>query len=210
MSLFKTFTIPLGIDVSYHKIIMMTSKPDMTAIQLHVGSWTSEEAYKSGIPATWNSYPEIPLATSLDSAETELSKLEPFIGAVKIADWNPLEFEKFKKWLEIKTIRNTKEQNGFVWNSTKTFDSSTNSQLKLQNLAIQAQQALDQNKEFSVTWTLKDNTDVTLNAQEILEVNAALSKHIQDLYEISRNLRPLIDNAQTVEEVQRVKWPEND
>lgn len=110
---------------------------------------------------------------------------------------------KSDKWEEIKAARNNAELGGFEWNGSM-FDSDETSQ---QRITIAAQIAAA-TPGFSVDWTLADNTIRTLSGADMAAVCVAMGLHVNAQHVIGRTLRQQIDDAQDVEAVNQVKWPE--
>lgn len=109
---------------------------------------------------------------------------------------------KATKWIEIKAIRDLKEFGGFVFNGLE-FDSDATSQQRIMG-AVQLAQ-LDPN--YTVTWTLKDNTTTNLTNQNILDLGTALGNYVTQLHTTSQNLRTLIEQATTKDQLDSIVWP---
>lgn len=117
-------------------------------------------------------------------------------------DGRSLDLAKAQQWEKIKSARSDAEYGGFVWDGS-TFDSDPLSQQKI----IGASQLATLNpNNFSIDWTLKDNTVRTLNATEMNEVGVALGQHVNAQYVKGRTLREQIEAATTKAEVEAVHW----
>jgi hypothetical protein len=108
---------------------------------------------------------------------------------------------KENQWTAIKAARDLCERAGFSWRGF-VFDSDPVSQGKILTGAILAMS----NQEFSVEWTLADNTVLFLDSTGMTEVSLALGQHIASVHEKGRALRARIDEALTREEVSAVLW----
>lgn len=106
-----------------------------------------------------------------------------------------------KKWEEIKQTRKSIEEGGFTWDGSG-FDSDPLSQSRIQG-AVQLAQ-LDSN--FSINWTLSDNTTRTLNTSDMINVGITLGQHVDTTHTHSRTLRDLINKAKTIKEVEAITW----
>jgi hypothetical protein len=116
-------------------------------------------------------------------------------------DTRPLIAVKEAKWLQIKDARNSAEYGGFLWNGY-VFDSDPVSQQRISG-AVQLSQIVP---NYSVDWTLKNNTTVTLNAQDMLAVGVALGEHVSATHQTARILREQIEQASTNAQVDAITW----
>lgn len=104
-------------------------------------------------------------------------------------------------WQEIKTAREAEEFGGFEVNGYR-YDSDQISQSRIQG----ACQLATMDVNFTIDWTLADNTSVSHSAAEMLAVGVALGQHVSILHAKARALRQLIDTAATPEELNLVVW----
>lgn len=116
-------------------------------------------------------------------------------------DPRPLTEVKAAKWLQIKDARNSAEYGGFAWNNY-VFDSDPVSQQRISG-AVQLSQIAP---NYSVDWTLKNNTTVTLNTQDMLAVGVALGEHVSTTHQTARILREQIEQATTNAQVDAITW----
>ncbi|HCP76812.1 MAG: hypothetical protein CML16_04095 [Pusillimonas sp.] len=105
------------------------------------------------------------------------------------------------KWIEIKKDRQQAEFGGFTWDGS-AFDSDALSQSRIQG-AVQLAQ-LDPN--FSIDWTLADNTTRTLDAADMVAVGVALGVHVNAVHAHGRLRRQQINDAKTIQEVEQIEW----
>lgn len=112
---------------------------------------------------------------------------------------------KTKKWIEIKAARDAEEQAGFVFKD-KILDSDEKSSLRITAAVTAAQAAVYSGIQFSLDWTCKDNTVLSLTAQEVCEMGLALAQHSNDVHEKARVLRDKIESATITEEIVAVVW----
>lgn len=110
---------------------------------------------------------------------------------------------KIEKWEQIKSVREQKEYGGFLWNNYR-FDSDPAAQSRIQG-AIQLANLTP--GSFSIDWTLADNSIITLNAQQLLEVGQVLGQHVIQQHTIARQLRNSIEQAVNSEQLNQVTWP---
>lgn len=108
---------------------------------------------------------------------------------------------KASKWNEIKAARDATEYGGFVWDES-TFDSDQASQQKIMG----AVQLAGLDPQFSVDWTLADNSVRTLDATQMTAVGVALGQHVNAQHVKARGLRQQIEAATTKEAVEAIAW----
>ena len=109
------------------------------------------------------------------------------------------------QWVLVKAARDRAEAAGFVWDGSY-FDSDPVSQSRIQGAVILAMQALSAGVEFTIDWTLADNTVRTLSAIDMTAVGHALSVHVETQHTIGRTLRAAIEGADT-NTVKTMVWP---
>lgn len=123
---------------------------------------------------------------------------------------------KSKQWVDartleqcknhaIKSIKSSREKAefaGFVWNGF-AFDSDAISQSRIQG-AVQL--ALLAPQGWSIDWTLKDNSTVTLSHSDMIAVGLALGTFVSELHAKARQLKDQILAAQTKEELDAIVW----
>ena len=113
----------------------------------------------------------------------------------------PIEELKATKWAEIKQAGIDCELSSFVWNGS-VFDSNSVSQQRIYSAAQMA--ILDPN--YTVDWTLANNTIRSLSAEDVKNLAIALNTHINDCHQKSQSLRNKIDSATTVQQIKDIVW----
>lgn len=108
---------------------------------------------------------------------------------------------KAAKWAEIKAARDRVEFGGFIWDGSR-FDSDRASQMRIQGAAQLAQLTPD----FTIDWTLEDNTVRTLDATQMLAVGMTMGNHVNAAHVHARDLREQIEAATTAEAVEAITW----
>jgi hypothetical protein len=61
-------------------------------------------------------------------------------------------------------------------------------------------------EDFTIDWTLLDNTVITLTAQEMIEVGQHLAAHVNACHVKSRQLRTQIDAAESIDAINLIEW----
>ena len=105
------------------------------------------------------------------------------------------------KWEQIKRARVNAEFGGFTWDGSP-FDSDAISQSRIQG-ALQLAALIP---DFSIDWTLADNTVRALSGSELAAVGVALGLHVGTQHAKARVLRAQIEAATTADEVDAVVW----
>lgn len=117
----------------------------------------------------------------------------------------PIDELKQDKRAEINKARDEAEQGGFEYLG-KMFDSDP---VSCQRIALASQTALiskQASQEFSVEWTCQDNSKITLSADETIGLSVALTKWSNTCHVKASELKALIDQATTQEEVEAINW----
>ena len=131
------------------------------------------------------------------------SKYHTFNYTSKVwEDQRTLQELKDQKWADIKAEREQANAAGFTW-SGHIFDSDPAAVTKISG-AVQMASILG--SAYSVDWTLADNSTITLNAGEMVQVGLALGMHINSNHEHARNLRATIEAATTKAAVEAITW----
>ena len=138
-------------------------------------------------------------AARTDLVDEKPTKVRPVgvSGGVLIS----LDKAKELKWNEMKLARDTTVYSPFVWDGS-TFDADPTSQQRIAG-AVQLA-TLDQ--DFTVDWTLANNTVRTLTAANMIAVGVALGQAVNAAYEKGRLLRNTINAATTVDAVMAITW----
>ncbi len=116
-----------------------------------------------------------------------------------------LEEVKAAKRAEINAERDRREQAGFPYMGT-VFDSDPISAQRLTVAANTALMAKMANSPFSITWTTQGNTQIILDADEMMGTLPALAANANALQEQATALKARVDAAATVDEVNAIGW----
>jgi hypothetical protein len=122
-------------------------------------------------------------------------------------DIRPLNALKLAKWAEIKAERERREYGTFTASTGQTIDIDQASQTRLQSVYNLAVDAKASNTDFSIDWTLSDNSVVTLNANQVIALGKQVYQHIGTLHTTARQLRNQILAATTAEQARAIQWP---
>jgi hypothetical protein len=109
---------------------------------------------------------------------------------------------KAAKWDEIKVARANADYSPITVDG-HTFDANQESQ---QKIAGAVQLALLAGSDWSIDWTLTDNTVHTLTQAEMINVGVALGQRTSAIYSTARQLRIAIETAIDADDVQLITW----
>lgn len=139
---------------------------------------------------------------------TEQEVEQAYNGQWYLAGYAPeesLEQLKLKKREEINAARDAAEQGGFLY-LNKVFDSDPISCQRM-SCAAQAMAVVPEGEpEPTITWTCQDNTTIDLTPEELMGLVGALARHSNTCHEKATNLKHQIEMAETAEEVEKIKW----
>ena len=111
-----------------------------------------------------------------------------------------------RRWAYIKDCRDAAE-----WAGAPTphglFDSDPASQTKLNGAITAAQLAIASGDPFAIEWTCADNSTVTLDAAQMVDVGLAVLAHVNAVHQQGRTLREQIEAAATIAAIDAINWP---
>lgn len=117
------------------------------------------------------------------------------------ADPRALDELKTDKWHAIRAARDAAEFGGFDWDGSR-FDSDAISQSRIKGAVVLASGTPD----FTITWTLADNSTRLLSGSDMAGIGAALGAHVSAQHERARTLRAQIESAATAQELEEIAW----
>lgn len=120
-------------------------------------------------------------------------------------DLRGLEEIRAAKWVEIKNAREIAEFSTFNYEGQE-FDCDRESVARLMGAVQLASLALSTGQEFEIAWTLADNSVTSLTGMQLVGVGRALALHVQGQHARARALREQIQAAQSVEELETIRW----
>jgi type V secretory pathway adhesin AidA len=211
MPILKQATSPTGTNLVYHEVHKLETSQDFLNALVYVRGYASEPNSDTSQIVAWMWQFTVPAGVVTSLLPTAIETLlvsepnSPLFGGEILQAETELETAKRKKWMEIKRERELFEFGSFTWNSN-VFDADALSQQRVGQAAQQAMLFKSLNTPFSQSWTLKDNTDITLNGDQMIEVALAMGQHINLAHDRSRELRALLDAATTTEEVDLLHW----
>jgi hypothetical protein len=118
---------------------------------------------------------------------------------------------KEQKWNQVKTLRTLKE-NDYCNTPVGPVQIDETSKAKIMGVLDTCKLCEELSIPFSESFTLWDNSVAVLNNTTVRQMALTVSKYISDVYARGRNLRVLIENASTMEELEAIDinadWPD--
>ena len=116
---------------------------------------------------------------------------------------------KDNKWEEIKFLRNKQEQSGLPFKGS-ILDYDIISVTRLTQARDGLKEAIDigaiKEEDAKIDWTMQDNSVMTLSYSDLKSIPLLASNYSNSLHVKARELRTLIENASTVEEIYNINW----
>lgn len=117
-------------------------------------------------------------------------------------DPRTLQDHKDAKWEAMKAARDAAERSTFTWNG-HTVDADM---ARLNGAATSVMIAQAQGYNYSDTWTLADNSTLSVTGSDILSMGLALAAHVSACHAHGRALRQQILDCTTKEQVDAIEW----
>lgn len=114
-----------------------------------------------------------------------------------------LENSKLVKWSEIKELRAAKCAEVLTVGAI-SLDATPVSQQQINGAVTLAMLAPS---DWTIDWTLADNTTASLSKAEMIAVGVALGQRTSAIYAAGRVIREAIEAATTTAEVEAITWP---
>jgi hypothetical protein len=206
MPILKNITAPNGAIVGFHKAMQASVNIGMNSVTVNVASWTSEDDYFAGKGLVWMWAMDTTLA-ALSDIDAMLSISDPFGGGTIIVDGGgTLAAARLRAWARIKDARDAAIASGFTWNGL-VFDSDDVSQQRIQGGVQLASMAAANGQEFSIDWTVADNTTRTLSGVDMIAVGVALGAWVTSNFAAGVALRAQINAATSIDQLAEITWP---
>ena len=120
-------------------------------------------------------------------------------------DPRTLDDHKSAKWKEIKRQRDVAEFATFTYNNME-FDGDLDAQRRLTAYISVSKSSIAAGQPFEAEFTLANNTNVTLTAQDFVGIELAKVQAVAATFNHASALRDQIDAATTVQEVEAITW----
>lgn len=116
-----------------------------------------------------------------------------------------LDDHKSAKWKEIKRQRDVAEFATFTYNNME-FDGDLDAQRRLTAYISVSKSSIAAGQPFEAEFTLANNTNVTLTAQDFVGIELAKVQAVAATFNHASTIRDQIDAATTVQEVEAITW----
>jgi hypothetical protein len=61
--------------------------------------------------------------------------------------------------------------------------------------------------EFSIAWTMEDNSSVNHDAAAMIALGIAVGQHVAQCHATAQSLRSQLEAANSIAEIEAVRWP---
>lgn len=128
--------------------------------------------------------------------------------------WPPvptLNEAKAAKWEQVKAIREAGKNAGVTVPGIGFLETDEPSRVLINGATTMAMVAAMAGEPFTMTWTLADNTEFELDGPQMIAVGVAAGKHVGAWHGWGQALRPLIEGAEAMDELNAIDittgWP---
>ena len=167
------------------------------------------DRYNTSVPLgfTWVEVPELHTELNDEAMMAVESALNSRSGSedFEVLEDDPLKEIRDQRWNDITAIRDNLETSGFPYMG-KWFDSDERSSARINTAALAAMAAKASGQEFSLKWTVADNTQVEMTIDDILGLPVAFAMYGNSLHETASALRKRIYEAETAQEIYECYW----
>jgi len=198
---------------THHKIVENEINMQSFTIKPIIRSWASIEEAESDSSYCVEFFTIIQKS---DYKETYLNNLEAQIVSMV---WSPykgqylpivektfdLETARAEKRAEINAERDLREKAGFEYMG-KMIDSDLISSIRISAAAQTALGALMAGADFLVEWKCQDNSALSLDANQMVGMNTALTMHANTLHQHANAKKVLIDAAELPSDLTAIHW----
>ena len=208
MHLYQPAETPQGARADIHRITGAEITKDAVYVML-----TSYANATSQMPV-WQDKLEMPVELFTTYPQSVIDWLTaasgPFPEAVVVEDETDIETLKRTRKKMVEHLRDTHIYSG-VLTPSGFVDSDANSIRNIQGAHQLASLSKMTQQPFTMDWRLVDNTEVTLDADQMIAMGNAVLAHIQGCYAHSWNLKEQVDQATTEEDIEAITvgagWP---
>lgn len=201
----KTFSPKPGLTAHYHRAVITGIQDGIVRIDIrHYANETDEQNI-------WrdNYYAPVSVLTAAGDPETLIadwlvSDEGPLSGAVITEEVTPTDVAKALALSAVKLEQTAIEANGLDVEGIGVVQTDLASQMRINGFATAAQIELSQGRDFSVNYTLADNTSKTLSAAEIMQLSVAVAEYVNEVHHKAQELRELVKGAANIESVRSI------
>jgi hypothetical protein len=197
-----------GVTSSYHRIAGAHLSASLQNIEVEVESWPTETQAAEGMPPVSRAIYRIPISSLGDSAsfveDLKAAVVGPHGfggGSIVPAEVVDLNTAKARKRAAILARRDHEEKTSTFEALGETFLSDP---MRITGAAAGALAAAALSVPFGVTWTLANDTSLSLDDTEMLTVGLAQLAHADAIHQHARTLLAEVDAATTISEVDAV------
>lgn len=211
MSILKNYTNSRGIASTYHRVAQLMINATQVLATVH--SWPTKSMYEFAGPMALPSIVdtlEVPSSVLAPDAFASVEQWlindqsSPFFGGTIDTDADELTRAKATKQRLLRERRDVLETSGVTVEGVGVLATDVASQRLLTGAAVLALIAAQRQQEFSIAWTLADQSTVQLNADEVISCSVIVGTHVAGVFSAHRAASLAVEAAITVEEVNAV------
>ena len=116
-----------------------------------------------------------------------------------------IDMQKAYAWHQLKQKRSAAVYSTFEWDGS-LFDADQESQRLIGDAVLNAFIAQSMGQNFSIDWTLADNSIRTLSAADLIQVGLALAAHVNSAHKKGRAKREAIKKATNESQLRGIRW----
>jgi hypothetical protein len=120
-------------------------------------------------------------------------------------DQRSLEQAKADKRAELRVARTAAIYSTFTWDGSE-FDANVESQGLIKGAVLDAMVASQAGADFSIDWTLADNSVRTLSGSDVIQMGLAMSALIKTNFSKSQALQAALEASTSIEQLESITW----
>ena len=180
-----------------------------------VDSYANMQAFQAGM-LNWQQRYTLPTEHAGNPQAYLIGELGPFAGAQPMDETSQLSAVQSVRLAVMKNERDRRRVDGFAYLG-KVFDSNQDAVTNISLAEKAAAKAVAEGfEDWSIDWTLKDNAILTMDAQQVLGMSAALWEHGSALHIRYNAVKTLIyangpegeTEAEAVARINSIQWYE--
>lgn len=211
MSILKNYTNARGINCGFHRLVQVMVSETQALATIH--SWPNKQLFEAAGNMPMSSIVETLEVPSHALSSNTFASVEqwlisdqssPLFGGTIDTDADELTRAKATKQRLLRERRDVLETAGVTVEGVGVLATDVASQRLLTGAAVLALIAAQRQQEFSIAWTLADQSAVQLNADEVISCSVIVGTHVSGVFAAHRSASLAVEAATTVEEVDAV------
>lgn len=206
MAILKETTLPSFDVAAYHVVKKGSIDYETESLTVVVASWTDRDSCIRGDKPKMTAV-NIDLAQVLDPEQALINKQDCafFGGVIQTETSLPLEVARGVKWENIKRSREQDINRPLVM-AYGVFQAGVEDRKNITDAILLANTLAALEQPVAIEWTLLDNSVITLDQTQLVQLGLALGARTQAAYSQARTLREQIDAAESQEDLDAIVW----